>query len=126
MQAILSLTLPLSQIKSHSSPDSDSSYDETFNAGITFPGTNELEDFVNISVTPVECSVVCSKEAVQRLFVPIINRLQSSSIGDVKIGEDDFVALQVDGEGIDAGKRVLDLTSPLAFAGMYVPKTPLN
>jgi len=73
---------------------------------------------VNISVTPVECSVVCSKELVERLFRPIINRLSSSTKGDVVIGEDDFVVLQVDGEGLDAGKRVLDLTSPLAFAGM--------
>ena len=62
--------------------------------------------------------MVCSKDLVERLFRPIISRLSSSTKGDVVIGEDDFVVLQVDGEGLDAGKRVLDLTSPLAFAGM--------
>ena len=59
----------------------------------------------------VDCSI-------EKLFRPIISRLKSSTGGDVLIGEDDFVVLQVDGEGLDAGKRVLDLTSPIAFAGM--------
>ena len=31
---------------------------------------------------------------------------------------EDFVVMQVDGEGLEAGQRVLELTSPLALAGM--------
>jgi hypothetical protein len=73
-------------------------------------------DFVNISVTPIECSVVCSKEVTTKLFAPIIDSLDASVRGEVSISEDDFVAIQVDGEGLDAGQRVLDLTHPLALA----------
>lgn len=34
------------------------------------------------------------------------------------IASEEFMAIQVDGEGLDAGQRVLDLTSPLALAGV--------
>lgn len=36
----------------------------------------------------------------------------------VMISKEDYVVVQVEGEGLDAGSRVLDLTSPLAMAGM--------
>ena len=74
--------------------------------------------FVNISLTPVECSVVCSKKSAQELFVPIITSLEQRSRDEVTIGSEDFVVVQVDGQGLDAGQRVLELTSPLALAGM--------
>lgn len=122
IQPILSLLLPLSGSTARQAPESFASYDESPSTRITNleEVTDEVHDFVNISVTPVECSVVCSKESVEKLFRPIISRLSSSTKGDVIIGEDDFVVLQVDGEGLDAGKRVLDLTSPLAFAGISI------
>lgn len=62
--------------------------------------------------------MVCSKESATRHFIPIIKGLHVSLGDDVAIAAEDFVVLQVDGEGLDAGRRVLDLTSPLAFAGM--------
>lgn len=37
---------------------------------------------------------------------------------DIQISSEDYVAIQVDGQGLDAGQRVLELTSPLAMAGM--------
>jgi hypothetical protein len=37
----------------------------------------------------------------------------------LSISQDDFIAMQVYGEGLEAGQRVLELTSPLAMAGMY-------
>lgn len=118
VQAILSLLLPLSGSTARSS-ESFASYDDRSQPIISIEeAIKEAHDFVNISVTPIECSVVCPKESVERLFRPIIDRLNSSTKGDVLIAEDDFVVIQVDGEGLDAGKRVLDLTSPLAFAGM--------
>lgn len=52
------------------------------------------------------------------LFVPILNLLDTQSRSEVHITSDDFVVMQVDGEGLDAGQRVLELTSPLALAGM--------
>jgi hypothetical protein len=74
--------------------------------------------FVNISITPVECSIVCSRTLANELFVPVLNLLNTQSRDSVSITNEDFVVMQVDGEGLDAGQRVLELTSPLALAGM--------
>jgi hypothetical protein len=38
----------------------------------------------------------------------------------VTITKDDYVVMQVDGEGLEAGQRVLELTSPLAMAGISI------
>lgn len=74
--------------------------------------------FVNISITPIECSIVCSRVLATELFVPVLAHLDAQSRSQVHITSDDFVVMQVDGEGLDAGQRVLELTSPLALAGM--------
>jgi hypothetical protein len=74
--------------------------------------------FVNISITPLECSVVCSRDLATELFVPALNLLSPKSRNQVSITSEDYVVMQVDGEGLDAGQRVLELTSPLAMAGM--------
>lgn len=79
--------------------------------------------FINFSLTPVECSVVCSRQLAERFFMPLaskLNKLASSSHQQVWISGDDFIAMQVEGQGLDAGRRVLELTGPLALAGMYV------
>ena len=34
------------------------------------------------------------------------------------ISREDYMVIQVDGQGLDAGQRVLELTRPLAMAGM--------
>lgn len=39
---------------------------------------------------------------------------------EIQVSSEDYVAIQVDGQGLDAGQRVLELTSPLAMAGMSV------
>jgi hypothetical protein len=74
--------------------------------------------FVNISITPIECSIVCSRQLANELFVPVLGLLDAHSRSQVHITSDDFVVMQIDGEGLDAGQRVLELTSPLALAGM--------
>ena len=74
--------------------------------------------FVNISITPIECSIVCSRLLANELFVPVLGLLDAHSRSQVNITPDDFVVMQIDGEGLDAGQRVLELTSPLALAGM--------
>jgi hypothetical protein len=79
----------------------------------------EIQDhFVSISLTPVECSIVCSTAAAKKLFTPILESLDSKSSDEVVFGEEDHVVIQVDGQGMDPGQRVLDLTIPLALAGM--------
>jgi hypothetical protein len=79
--------------------------------------------FLNVSITPAECSLVCSRELADRFFEPLVDRfngLQQSGEGTdhVQISPEDFNVIQVDGQGLDAGQRVLELTSPLALAGM--------
>lgn len=79
--------------------------------------------FLNVSITPIECSVVCSKALAQEYFAPLVPPKQKSSsliVDQVTISQEDFVVISVEGEGLDAGQRVLELTSPLAMAGMYV------
>jgi hypothetical protein len=87
--------------------------------------------FLNVSITPVECSVFCSRELADRFFRPLAEIFNSSrpkrnnhAKDDlVEINPEDFVVVRVDGGGIEAGQRVLELTSPLALAGMYVPSS---
>ena len=81
-------------------------------------GWSDEQPFINISVTPVECSVVCSRRLVNELFVPAINLLDTTSRNEVLVTTEDFVVMQIDGEGLDADQRVLELTGPLALAGM--------
>ena len=74
--------------------------------------------FVNISITPIECSVACSRALANELFLPVRDSLEASLRSQISITNEDFIVMQVDGEGLDAGQRVLELTSPLAMAGM--------
>lgn len=50
--------------------------------------------------------------------MPIRETLNPESRSLVSISDEEFVVMQVDGEGLEAGQRVLDLTSPLAMNGM--------
>lgn len=77
--------------------------------------------FANISITPVELSVVCPVQLVKTYFEPVLDSLDQATRNKVSISKDDFVAICVEGEGVmDAGQRMLELTGPLAMAGMYV------
>ncbi|MCJ1290622.1 hypothetical protein MMC34_002162 [Xylographa carneopallida] len=82
--------------------------------------------FLNISITPIECSVVCSKALAQEYFAPLVPpkpKKPTTEADQITISSEDFVVISVEGEGLDAGQRVLELTSPLAMAGMYVSPT---
>lgn len=74
--------------------------------------------FVNISISPNECSVVCPRDQAVELFTPILKGLEPSLAKSVSISEDDYSVIMIGGEGLEAGQRVLDLTTPLALAGM--------
>jgi hypothetical protein len=66
---------------------------------------------------------MCPRRLVDKYFVPVIeqlDQLDGSLRSRLVISENDFIAMQVLGEGLEAGRRVLDLTTPLALAGMYV------
>lgn len=77
--------------------------------------------FLNVSVTPLECSIVCEQTLAQELFAsvpPHLRYLSGISHTTATISSEDFVVISVEGEGLEAGQRVLDLTSPLALARM--------
>lgn len=86
-------------------------------------------DFLNVSITPVECSIICSRYLADQFIRPVTDtlnalyanaRLSENSKPAIQISDDDYIVIQVDGQGLDAGQRVLELTSPLAMAGMLV------
>lgn len=110
LQSVLQLVLPSSPVDS-GSDDSDGSVQPP-------DGWSKEQPFINISVTPVECSVVCSRRLVNELFVPVLDTLDAAARSEVSITSEDFVVMQIDGEGLDADRRVLELTGPLALAGM--------
>ncbi|KAJ9617082.1 hypothetical protein H2200_000803 [Cladophialophora chaetospira] len=84
-------------------------------------------DFLNISITPVECSIICSRHLADRFVQPladVLNKLYARTNGgakpEIQISAEDYIVIQVDGQGLDAGQRVLELTSPLAMAGISI------
>ncbi|KAJ4346413.1 uncharacterized protein N0V89_010342 [Didymosphaeria variabile] len=113
LQSILRVLLP------NESSDGQSNFNG--NGAVQPPPAWPYEHpFVNISITPIECSVVCSRKLANELFLPALDRLDAKSRDQVSITSEDYVVMQVDGEGLDAGQRVLELTSPLALAGISI------
>ncbi|KAL8873073.1 MAG: hypothetical protein Q9174_001394 [Haloplaca sp. 1 TL-2023] len=86
------------------------------------PSWTNQYPFLNISITPIECSIVCPKSLAKDLFAGPSNATGSSATGahGAIISSEDFVVMSVEGEGLEAGKRVLELTSPLALAGISI------
>ena len=76
--------------------------------------------FVNVSITPNECSIVCPRQQAEDLFNTVFERLHPAMRKSVSISEEDFSVIVISGEGLEAGQRVLDLTSPLAMAGIPI------
>ncbi|KAI4232686.1 MAG: hypothetical protein LQ349_004864 [Xanthoria aureola] len=74
--------------------------------------------FLNISITPTECSIVCLKSLAEELFNT--TAISTTNSNDAMIFSEDLVVMSVEGEGLEAGKRVLELTSPLALAGISI------
>ncbi|KAF2402916.1 hypothetical protein EJ06DRAFT_527896 [Trichodelitschia bisporula] len=112
LQPILQLLLPSSPSSSHNGASSGGSVIST--------GSLSDHPFINISVTPIECSIACSRHLANALFLPARQALPPTVRDAVSISSDDYVVMQVDGEGLEAGQRVLELTAPLAMAGISI------
>ncbi|KAJ5689250.1 hypothetical protein N7462_003642 [Penicillium macrosclerotiorum] len=88
------------------------------------PGTDYRQPaFLNVSITPVEVSVICPRRLAEKYFEPLMNQLSqvdTSLRSRLDVSENDYIAMQVLGQGLEAGKRVLELTSPLAMAGISI------
>jgi hypothetical protein len=76
--------------------------------------------FLNISVTPLECSIVCHSSWAQNVFEPVIRRLPKEASKQVSISKDTYIVFSVSSAGMEAGQRVMDLTAPLAMAGIPI------
>lgn len=75
---------------------------------------------MNVSVTPNECSIVCPRNEADTLFAPLVACLNPALSTAVSISDEDYSVIIIGGEGLEAGQRVLDLTSPLAMAGVSI------
>lgn len=76
--------------------------------------------FLNISITPLECSVVCHNNWARTVFEPVIKKLPRDVSRTVAISKDSYLILSVESAAMDAGSRVMELTSPLALAGIPI------
>ncbi|KAI1190334.1 ACT domain-containing protein [Nemania serpens] len=76
--------------------------------------------FLNISITPIECSVVCHSNWAKIVFEPVVNRLPRDAATRVTISKEAYLVLSVISAGMNAGNRVMELTSPLALAGIPI------
>lgn len=76
-------------------------------------------DFLNVAISPIECSIICSVESKNNLFESQRNFLREDLLENVFISDDSYISMQIDGEGMDAS-GLLSLTTPLAKAGVYV------
>ena len=64
--------------------------------------------------------MVCPRTDADAFFAPLIANFSLSVEDDLTISQDDFSVILIDGEGLEAGQRVLELTSPLAIAGISI------
>ncbi|KAH8652401.1 ACT domain-containing protein [Xylariales sp. PMI_506] len=76
--------------------------------------------FLNISITPVECSMVCHVNWAKTIFEPTLKKLPPETAKAVTISKDSYLILSVESAAMDAGSRVMELTSPLALAGIPI------
>lgn len=76
--------------------------------------------FLNISVTPIECSIVCHTSWAKNIFLPVISRLSPEDSKQISISKETYMVFSVSSAGMEAGQRVMDLTAPLAMAGIPI------
>jgi len=112
LQPILRVLLPHSDPNNLSSCGSDQP--------IQGLSADHKHGFLNVSVTPIECSIVCHTSWAQNVFEPVISRLPKEASQQVQISQDTYIVFSVSSAGMEAGQRVIDLTAPLAMAGISI------
>lgn len=78
------------------------------------------QSFLNISITPVECSIVCRAEWAESVFRPAIEILSQEARDQVTISREPYQVFSISSAGMEASQRVMDLTAPLAMAGISI------
>lgn len=107
---------PILQVLLSPSLEDDTSAEEAFED----LSLEQKHGFLNISVTPLECSIVCHDAWAKKIFEPVINQLPKDAANTVTISKESYVVVRVSSPGMEAGSRVVDLTSPLALAGISI------
>lgn len=102
-------TTPATAVNSPDEAGSPAHIDEKFDA---------LEEFINVSLTPVECTIVCPSELVDLLFGRELRLLSGQS--GVQIFKEEYLPIQIDGDGLDTGSRVLEVSYPLSTANIPI------
>jgi hypothetical protein len=112
LQPILRVLLPASQKLnlSRNSPDLE----------LHGLNTDSQHGFLSISITPIECSIVCHSCWIKCVFEPAIKALPKEAAKAVIISKDAYTILSVISAGLDAAGRVMELSSPLALAGVPI------
>lgn len=64
--------------------------------------------------------MVCPRKEADELFAPILACMNPAVRDTVSISKEDYSVITIGGEGLDAGQRVLDLTTPLAMTGISI------
>ncbi|KAF9885434.1 hypothetical protein FE257_012956 [Aspergillus nanangensis] len=114
---------PLLQVLFHEIPPLNENSADDHNGVRNGLSQHAQPAFLNLSITPVECSIMCPRHLANEYFAPLVERFvkdDASNQHRLSISRDDFIAMQVYGEGLEAGQRVLELTSPLAMAGISI------
>jgi hypothetical protein len=104
LQPLLRVLLPFAQnLDQGEDPEQDQTFETT-------------HGFLNISVTPIEVSVVCRSEWATAVFEPAIQSLPKDAVKTVDVSKNSYMVISVISAGLDAASRVIELTSPLALA----------
>ena len=78
------------------------------------------QGFLNVSITPVECSIVCRTEYAESVFQPAIEVLPEEVRDQVTISREPYLVFSISSAGMEASQKVMDLTAPLAMAGISI------
>jgi hypothetical protein len=97
---------------------------------LLLPRQGTLRDipFINISVNPIEASVICPKHLAEKFFLPLLasplpgsgDRSLQPEDSTITIAPDEYILMFVTGSGSQPSQRVIDLTTPLALAGISI------
>lgn len=97
-----------------------SSQSHSRHSSVSMSSLESTEPFVNVSFTPVECSLIIADSVVNELLTPLLDMLDTKARDQVRVSREMYVAIQVDGDGLDNGGRVVELTAPLSKAGIPI------
>lgn len=110
----------LHQTRGLASPSVSSSALDPPDFGLDGLTSDGQHGFLNISITPIEVSIVCHSSWAKNVFEPAIAALPKEAARAVQVSRSRYTVLSVISAGLDAAGRVMDLTSPLALAGIPI------